>query len=533
MAGHWPEAIGLALITLAAGYIRLNDLVSRAGWDSDQGTEMLALWNALHSGTIPQLGPIASTGAFHHGALYYDLMLPGAWLGGGNPTWVLLEIALAGLTVVPIVWWVARSIAGPAAGLAAAVLASSSSGLVVFSTFIWNPTLVVPGAALAFLGAWQAWSSRKPVWLLSAAAGTAIAIQAHIIAGVLVLPMGAVLVALVLRGPLGQRRRIALWGGAAVVLVAATYIPLVVYDLSHDFAETRAIVAFFTGPGQGQLHGPAYRLAVSGLRILAWPLTGWPRWASDLPLAIGVSGALAAGLAWRLVATATPRPRKAPPPDPAGVSAASVDSRRARERDGTWLVAGCLGLTIVALGLGTSQVSAIVPDFTEQYHIVADPFVIVAAGIVLGSLWRLRDSRHRLGALGPVVCVAALVFSAHYSAGQWPTGPNVSNWPAAQSAADRIEFDAAGQSIALVGLPNDRSTDAYGYPLVRDGAALTPMDRASVLVILCNSPAPDGCGGPAEDAMLADMGLSADFGLLDRFTAAPDRIFSVYGRRPG
>ena len=152
MADHWPEAIGLAAIMLVAAFLRLNDLQSRAGWDSDQGNEMLALWNALHSGTIPQLGPLASTGTFHHGALYYDLMLPAAWLGGGAPTWVLFEIALAGLMIVPIVWWVARSIGGPAAGLAAALLAATSGGLVVFSTFIWNPTLVEPGAALALLG---------------------------------------------------------------------------------------------------------------------------------------------------------------------------------------------------------------------------------------------------------------------------------------------------------------------------------------------------------------------------------------------
>ena len=115
-----------------------------ADWDSDQGSEMLAIWNALHSGTIPQLGPLASTGTFHHGALYYDLMLPGAWLGGGAPTGVLIETALAGLMVVPMVWWVARSIGGPAAGLSAGLLAATSGGLVGFSTFIWKRTLIEP-----------------------------------------------------------------------------------------------------------------------------------------------------------------------------------------------------------------------------------------------------------------------------------------------------------------------------------------------------------------------------------------------------
>ena len=70
ISADWREAIGLAAVLLVAAFLRLNNLQSRADWDSDQGSEMLAIWNALHSGTIPQLGPLASTGTFHHGALY-------------------------------------------------------------------------------------------------------------------------------------------------------------------------------------------------------------------------------------------------------------------------------------------------------------------------------------------------------------------------------------------------------------------------------------------------------------------------------
>lgn len=534
MAPHWPELVCLVAVLLVAACLRLIDLQLRADWDSDQGSEMLALWNALHSGTIPQLGPIASTGTFHHGALYYDLMLPGAWLGGGAPTYVLLEIALGGLLVVPMVWWVARSIGGPAAGLAAAVLAASSGGMVAFSTFIWNPTLIEPGAALALLGAWQAWSTRNPAWLLAAAAGTAAAMQAHIAASVIVLPMSIVLIALLWRGPAEQRRRIALWGVAAVALIVATYVPFIAYEVSHNFAETRAILAFLTGPGQQSSHGPAYRLAASGIRILTYPLTGWPGWGekSNLLMAMGVAGGLAAGLAWRIVATAMPRLRQAPgsQSDPAEVLTTSAGPA-ARERDGTWLVAGCLAVLIVALGLGMSSTSEIVPALTEQYHIVADPFVIVAAGIVLGALWRLRSHSGWVKVSGRILFIAALTALLYHDAPEWPTGPNPYSWTTAQTAADRIEQDAAGQSIALVGLPNNRSTDAYGFPLVLDGATLATPDRTSVLVVLCDSSSSGTCGGPSEDAWLAAQPYASGFELLDRFTASPYRVLSVYGRR--
>ena len=76
---------------------------------------MLALRTALSGGGLPTFGPeaISVASSFHHGALYYDLLLPAAWLGNGDPTWVVAEIALLSLLVVPIVWWIARSIAGP------------------------------------------------------------------------------------------------------------------------------------------------------------------------------------------------------------------------------------------------------------------------------------------------------------------------------------------------------------------------------------------------------------------------------------
>ena len=101
----------------------------------------------------------------------------------------------------------------------------------------------------------------------------------------------------------------------------------------------------------------------------------------------------------------------------------------------------------------------------------------------------------------------------------------------AQTAANRIERDARGQAIALVGLPNDRSTDAYGFPLVLDGATLVTPDRASVLVVLCDSSRSNSCGGLSEDGWLAAQPYTMGFKLLDRFTAAPNRVLSVYGWR--
>lgn len=133
-------------ILLLAAADRLVNLPSRGIWDSDQGFEMGAIWSAVQNGQLPTFGSPAFTigPTFHHGALFYDLMIPLSWASHGNPVAIVTEIALFGLAVIPLLWWTARSIGGTSAGLATALLAAVSPSFIANSTFIWNPVLVEP-----------------------------------------------------------------------------------------------------------------------------------------------------------------------------------------------------------------------------------------------------------------------------------------------------------------------------------------------------------------------------------------------------
>jgi 4-amino-4-deoxy-L-arabinose transferase-like glycosyltransferase len=534
----------LAVIVLTGAVLRLVNLAARGGWDSDQALDMMALRTAVNSGQLPALGPQASWagGTFHHGALFYDMFIPAYWLGNGDPTAVVFETALAGLIVVPIVWWIARSIGGTAAGLTAALLAAVSASLIGFSTFIWNPTPVEPGAALAFLGAWQAWRTRRPWWWLVAAAGTAVAMQAHITAVVIVLPMTAAFLVALRRGPAGGRRRIVAWGLVGATLVVATYLPLIIYELSHNFVETRGILSYFTGPSTTPGRDPFSRLFFAAIRILAWPLTRWPMVdlvPSFLP-ALTVAFTLAFGMIWRLMktgggarsdgaggATGATLSAGIGPDSNAGQSPTPAS---AIEAEGTRFVGACLLLLILALGLGVHAVSEVQELPTEQYHVVADPLVLVATGLVIGGLWRAMPRRwpawssRALAILG----VAALVA---WNAGHWPplTAPD-GGWPAAQAAATRLERDAAGTSLSVVPLFVDKGISAYEYPLERDGVVLVEPAGAATVVLLCDSLWLDGCGGSQEEAWVSRNAAGQALHMCDRFWAAPDRLLTVYRR---
>jgi hypothetical protein len=536
------ELACLGAIVVLGAALRLVNLPVRGGWDSDQGTEMLALRSALTTGRLPTFGPeaISVTSPFHHGALYYDLLLPAAWLGNGDPTWVAAEVALLSLIVIPIAWWIARSIGGAAAGLTAALLAAASASLIGYATFIWNPTLVEPGAAVAFLGAWQSIRTRRPAWWIVSAAGAAVAVQAHIAAAVIVLPLAVAFVVDLRHGPSERRARVATRGLAGVALFVATYLPVILYEIGHDFSETRAMLAYFNDPNSASTQSVALwaRVVFATIRILAWPLTRWPMVdrSAGLMVALALATAIIMGLVWRVVVTARLAPgatgnaAPGPAPEPAIGAAAGP----AIERLGVRLVGVWLLLIVLALGLGLHAVSEVQVEElpTEQYHVVADPLVFVAAGLIFAGLWRPL-ARRPLTVLRRAAAVLAIGAVLAWNAGHWPplTAPD-GGWPAAQAAATRIERDAAGSSMALVPLFEEKGSDAYLYPLTRDGYTLVAPEVATTVVLLCDTYWLKTSCDAAEASWLAADPAGRGLTRIDRFTAAPYRILSVYRRSP-
>jgi 4-amino-4-deoxy-L-arabinose transferase-like glycosyltransferase len=522
-------------ILLLAAADRFVNLPNRFAWDTDQGTEVGAIWNAVVTRQLPTFGSPAFTtgGTFHHGALFYDLMIPAAWLGNGNPTFIAAEIALFGFAVVPLVWWTARSIGGTSAGLATAFLAAVSPSLIDYSTLIWNPVLVEIGVALATLGAWLAWTTRRPAWWVVAAAGTALASQSHLTGLVLIFPMVIFFLVALRACPSGERRRLLGWGLASVGVFLLTWMPWIVSELTHNFAETRAILAF-TQPSPPAAD-PLTRFLFSSIRMLAWPMTHWPldNFVPGFPEAFAITVGLVSGLIWRVTGTlAGGRVRAGADAGAGGASDPAEKNAARREHEGLLFVGGSLLLIASVLGLGIKEISQVANINQEQYHVVADVFVFLAAGLVISGLWRATPLRGRPWS-GHFLAGLAMVALVTAGIGHWPpfTSPD-GGWPAAQAASLRLERDAGGADFALVALPAFKSADAYGYALTLDKVTLLAPDSAPMLVVLCDTGWFHGCGGSAEPAWIASNLPGRKLTLIDRFEPSPHGILSVYRGSP-
>ncbi len=322
--------------------------------------------------------------------------------------------------------------------------------------------------------------------------------------------------------PRSYRLRLIGWGVAAAGLVALIYAPVAVTELTSGHPEITGIAGYLAAPPGYVSVSPAARVLFATIRVAAWPLVGWPYFEMHAGFLLAALTALALYVALGLLVYRAWRQRRT-------VSGGEVPART--ERFGLLFVTGSLMVLILGLGLLLRSVSELNISLNEHYHMTVDPLVVVGAGVSIGALWRVRPSRAVLAPIGRIAAVILVVASVAWNAAHWPPldAPD-GGWAAAQAAAARIESDAAGGSIALVGLPSDMNPDAYRFPLVMDGLDLVDPSGASVVVVLCDMRAVDDCGGAAEGAWAATAPEASGLSLVERFQPAPDRWLSVYRR---
>lgn len=508
------DRLALPGLLLLAAALRLPDLATRGTWDGDQGHDMLVLRALVRDGALPLLGPPTSIGDVHHGAWYYYLLSPAAALtGGDSPLAVVALIALAGIAAVGVVWWLARSVGGPIAGLIAGLAMAMSAAAIDESTFIWNPNLIALSSAIALASGWKAWSGGDRRWWLVAAAGTAVTMQCHVL-GVALLPVIAVPLLLdARRRPLGPVRL------GVLAIFAVAYLPLAVNELTTGFAEARAASEYLASGRSGAEVAIPIRFGIVMLRVLSWPLTGL----------------IADGFAAGSLAT---------------VAVIAIVVWRWRSSDsGERFVVRWFGLglawSIAFLTIAAPSLAAVVRGLpNDHYHAFADPLVFVLIG--LGGAALVREIRAPIGWATAGVALAALL---GWNVAHLPPAVNRDGgFPAGDRAAHRVDNALTGSGVdrsvpvSLLSLPEFKSTEALAYPLVRLGRPVhAPMaeglapgsvgsgSTADALVVLCDQLFRDAigadCGGPAEGAIERQRGIG---GPIDRFEAAPGRWVTVY-----
>jgi 4-amino-4-deoxy-L-arabinose transferase-like glycosyltransferase len=518
----------ISLLVIAA-LIRLVGLPGRGDFDGDQGHDMLTLLQLVRDGHIPLLGPPTSIGDFHHGAMYYFLFAPVAWLSGSDPVAVLAAIAALGTAAVGVTWWLARAIGGRAAGAMAGLLLAVSPAAVEQSTFIWNPNPIPFFAVVALAAAWRGHQTGRTRWWAVSVASAGMVVQLHVLGVVFLAPIVGFAIADVVAARRSDdqarvRRVIAgLAGGLAIV--ALMFVPLLVNEFQTGFGESRHALAYFTAPAGSQAGGgmdPVERLVFTGLRVIGWPLVGL---VTSTPIAaiLGVSIALVLGI-WRM-------------------AVGQGEERVAARWLGLTIAWSTVALSVLAPSLQT--VVAGLPN--DHYHAFVDPAVVILVALGLRAAGSGAGLPGGVDRTARLVVAAVLVGILAFDVSRWPPLTQANGgWPAARDAGARIVSLSSGSTFDVRDLPVFKTAEGIGFPIVAAGGsaviatdeatAIAPLTPGATLVIVCDrlfqSTIGSSCGGPAETRFLGQipgLGTGADAPvLLDRFDASPRTSISVY-----
>src|SRR2546423_1966317 len=248
----------------------------------------------------PLLGLALSVGHAHIGPLFYYLLALPLWVGHLDPTAGVAMIGLFQVATVYLIYRLCLLVDAPWAGLCAAGLYATSGLVVYWSRFLWPnvaPFFVVLALyALVALARGrrkaEGGSSAVRSYLVLLACSLAAAAQMQPTA-LLLLPVAAIWLAL--WRPRVRPRDAAL----ALGLVALLFAPVIIYDVTHHFAELRAWLSYGTTVRPGGAHASGLQRGLTTMELVGWRAVGFRTRAwVDALLALATLAVLAGALGW-------------------------------------------------------------------------------------------------------------------------------------------------------------------------------------------------------------------------------------------
>lgn len=130
----------LGIVIILASFVRLYRLNQILGFYYDQGRDALVIWDLIHKGKFFLIGPTTGIAGIFRGPYYYYLIAPFYLLGGGNPVWPSVFLALTSIAAIVLIYYLGATIISREAGLFAAMISSFSFYVVMASRWLSNPT---------------------------------------------------------------------------------------------------------------------------------------------------------------------------------------------------------------------------------------------------------------------------------------------------------------------------------------------------------------------------------------------------------
>jgi len=150
----WFTYTLLFLILALAFFVRVYRTGDLLQFYYDQGRDALVIWDLWHKSKGFLIGPITGLKGIFLGPLYYYLIAPFYLIGGGNPVYPAVFLAILGTLAVLMLYILGAKMHSKTSGLFAATIGGFSYGIATFNRWLSNPNPILL-TSLIFL--WSLW----------------------------------------------------------------------------------------------------------------------------------------------------------------------------------------------------------------------------------------------------------------------------------------------------------------------------------------------------------------------------------------
>lgn len=244
---HW---VLLGTIVVLGAWVRLSAI--DLGWVFlDQVRDGTIALDILGGRNFPLAGP-QSRGTTLAGPLYYYLLAVPYSVSVNPAVGVGFQNLLAAVSVY-LTYRLGAEMFGPRVGLFAAALYAVFPMAVLSGKTLWNPGFVPILTTTFFLTLWRFLTGHGPWLLTPVLLLLGILLQIHMSGAIFLVLLPITL--LIYRPPLSRLPLI-----AGILCVTLLYVPYIVFEVQHGFADLRRLVSWPTQPGSQ----PAWVIAARG-----------------------------------------------------------------------------------------------------------------------------------------------------------------------------------------------------------------------------------------------------------------------------
>lgn len=244
----WSFILLVGIISLAA-FFRFYKIDQYMTFLGDEGRDAIIIKKLLTEGDLPLIGPPTSVGNIYLGPLYYYMMAISMGIFWLNPVAAAGMNAFIGVLTVALIYFLGKVWFNRQAGLIAGYLYAISSVAITYSKSSWNPNPAPFFALIAIFSLYKLHRSGNFLWLILTGFSLGAALQMHYLAALLIPVVVILWIIEYFFRKINKLKSKLIFSGtvSGISSFLLVMLPLVIFDIKHNYLNYRAITELFSG----------------------------------------------------------------------------------------------------------------------------------------------------------------------------------------------------------------------------------------------------------------------------------------------